>query len=142
MATGEPVTSTFVGRQLELGVLRTRLQAACAGDPQVVLVEGPPGIGKSELVRRFLRDLPDVRVLRASGDESEMLLAYGVVDQLKRSARQPLPSAFAFPGPASAPGLAPLVMGADLLQVIGTIQREGPVVLAVDDVQWADTASL
>jgi hypothetical protein len=47
-----------------------------------VLVEGDAGIGKSSLLSRFLSRYRDVCVLRASGDEAEMLLDWGVAGQL------------------------------------------------------------
>ena len=79
----------FVGRQVELAALRARLAAARAGVPQVVEIQGPAGIGKTALVEQFLQepggDVPPV-VLRASGEETEILLAYGMVGQLARSA--------------------------------------------------------
>src|SRR5687768_9909206 len=72
----------FVGRQSELA-------AARAGDPQIVEIQGPPGIGKTALLTHLLADpgdgVPPV-VLRASGEETEVLLPYGVIDQLGRSA--------------------------------------------------------
>src|SRR5687767_5761787 len=79
----------FVGRESELAALRSRLAAARAGEPQIVEIQGPPGIGKTALLTRFLADpgpgVPPV-VLRASGEETEILLPYGVIDQLARSA--------------------------------------------------------
>src|SRR4051812_50230390 len=79
----------FVGRQPELAALRARLVEARAGAPQIVELEGPPGIGKTALVARFLADPggdPPPVVLSGSGEETETLLAYGVIDQLGRSA--------------------------------------------------------
>jgi predicted ATPase len=35
----------FVGRQMELAVLRARLADALAGRPQIVQIQGPAGIG-------------------------------------------------------------------------------------------------
>ena len=43
-----------------------------------MLVEGAAGIGKTALIERFLAPLDDVTVLRASGDESERDLPFGV----------------------------------------------------------------
>ena len=45
----------FVGREHELGVLHTLLAQARADGARVALVRGAPGIGKTALVRTFLR---------------------------------------------------------------------------------------
>ncbi len=72
----------FVGRAGELAILDAELQAVRAGRPRVVLVEGEAGIGKSSLLSRFVSAQRDVCLLRASGDEAEILLAWGLADQL------------------------------------------------------------
>ena len=85
-APPEGLTDVFVGRETELETLRAQLVQVRAGQPRVVFIEGPAGIGKSALVERFLRSERDVRVLRASGDPWEALVPYGVIDQLVRAA--------------------------------------------------------
>jgi predicted ATPase len=45
------VTSVFVGREAELCVLDDAFGDASAGHPQVVVVEGEAGIGKTTLAR-------------------------------------------------------------------------------------------
>src|SRR3954471_3281712 len=70
--------AVFVGRRPELEELRAALALARGGRPQVVLVEGAAGIGKTALVERFATEAEDVAVLRASGDRSETDLAFGV----------------------------------------------------------------
>lgn len=118
----------FVGRQPELRVLDELLAAARSGDPQVVYVEAEPGSGKSTLLAHFLGSLPDAAVLVASGDEEETLLAFGVVDQL-----------LAVPADA---GTDPMVVGAQLLDRFDQLQADGRVlVVAIDDLQWADRQS-
>ena len=136
---GEP----FVGRRAELGVLGQRLGQARAGRPGVVQIQGPSGIGKTALVDRFLREHPDVRVLRASGDDAEALLAYGVVEQFAR-----------FAGPAGADLLGavdtsqarqaqdPIQVGMRLLDLLGELEGQAPLVLVLDDAHWADIPSL
>src|SRR3954468_19914079 len=135
----------FVGRQPELAALRSRLVEARAGAPQVVEVRGPAGIGKTALVTRFLEepggDVAPV-VLRASGEETEILLAYGVVDQLARSAG-PAGAGTVVPGtPAGSPLDDPVTVGSRLLYLVGALEAGAPVVLVIDDVQWADQPSL
>ena len=70
----------FVGRADSLALLAAARERACAGHPQRILVEGPAGIGKTALVRRFLRD--DTHVLYGAGEEAESELAFGVLEQL------------------------------------------------------------
>ena len=131
----------FVGRAGELAVLEAAAAAARRGQPQVVLVEGEAGTGKSSLLAQFAAGLAGAEVLRASGDEAELLLPYGLVDQLTASAR----------GAGGRPGLLaselsdevdPLAVGADLVVWLGQCCRGQQMVLAViDDLQWADGPS-
>ena len=121
----------FVGRQSELRILGERLAAAEMGHPQVVYVEGEAGGGKSTLLSRFLGSLPvaDAVVLQVGGDEAETLLSYGVVDQLQ-------------PGVLTEPGTDPMAVGVRLLDLFDRLQSGGQVVvLALDDLQWADRPS-
>jgi DNA-binding CsgD family transcriptional regulator len=135
----------FVGRQRELAMLRARLAAACEGSPQVVQIEGPPGIGKTALVSTFLAQpgghMAPI-VLRASGEDTETLLAYGVIDQLARSAG-PAGAGLLVPGdpPGAAPGDAAAV-GSRLLELLGALESAAPVVVVIDDVHWVDQPSL
>ena len=132
----------FVGRAGELAELGEAAAAARRGQPQVVLVEGEAGAGKSSLLARFAAGLASATVLRASGDEAELLVAYGIVGQLVASAG----------GTGGRPGLLaserlsgrvdPLAVGADLLVWLGLCCRGQQMVLVmVDDLQWADMPS-
>ena len=119
----------FVGRHRELRILSDRLAAAGQGHPQVVYVEGQAGGGKSTLLSRFTSSLPDAVVLQVGGDEAETLLSYGVIDQLQ-------------PGAVTDPAMDPMAVGAWLLDLLDRRQSGGRVVvLAVDDLQWADRPS-
>jgi ATP/maltotriose-dependent transcriptional regulator MalT len=130
----------FVGRAGELAILDAELQAVRAGRPRVVLVEGEAGIGKSSLLSRFVSEHRDVCLLRASGDEAEMLLAWGLADQLLAAA-----------GPAAAEGTSPawarkdadaMAVGAQLVGVLGDLQAgDRVVVVVVDDLHWSDRLS-
>jgi hypothetical protein len=119
----------FVGRHGELRILGDRLAAAGTGQPQVVYVEGDAGGGKSTLLSEFLGSRPDAVVLDVGGDEDETLLSYGVIDQLR-------------PGTLTDPGTDPMAVGAWLLDLLDRRQAGGRVVvLAIDDLQWADRPS-
>ncbi len=122
-------SASFVGRQSELRILGERLAAAEMGHPQVVYVEGEAGGGKSTLLSRFLGSLSNAVVLQVGGDEAETLLSYGVIDQLQL-------------GALTEPGTDPMAVGARLLGFFDRLQANGQVVvLAVDDLQWADRPS-
>ncbi len=122
-------------------------RAAHTLGPQIVWIEGEPGIGKTALVRQFLSTVQGAFVLDASGDETEVTLEYGVVAQLISRAtavngsgppdprtarpRQDVPP----PSPGSV-----FSVGAELLALLGA-QRPAPTVIAVDDAHWLDLAS-
>jgi Holliday junction resolvasome RuvABC ATP-dependent DNA helicase subunit len=83
---------TFVGRQAELAFLTARLEEVRSGQPRIVLVEGPSGMGKTALLRRFLGGMGP-RLLQASGEELERIIPYGVLDQLVAASGVPPPPA-------------------------------------------------
>jgi DNA-binding CsgD family transcriptional regulator len=135
-------TRGFVGRSAELRSLAGIADKVTTGSPQVVWIRGRAGIGKTSLVRAFVAGLTDFTVLWAAADPSETLADYGVVDQLVR--RLPADVRGATPLLAGAVGsdANPLAVGAQLLELLGTLQSRGSVVIVVDDVQWADASSI
>ncbi|PRZ42000.1 regulatory LuxR family protein [Antricoccus suffuscus] len=133
---GDTGTADFVGRQGELRVLDDALNRARRGQPAIVLVEGSAGVGKTALVRRFLSGSTNVRSLWASGDEGEIGLEFGVIEQLWAA----LPPSVTETRTAAS-GVDSLAVGADLLATIGMLEQQAPVVLVVDDLHWADAAS-
>jgi DNA-binding CsgD family transcriptional regulator len=119
----------FVGREVELGILTERFDGAEMGYPQVVHLEGEAGSGKSTLLSRFLGSLPNAVIVQAGGDEDEVLLSYGVIDQLE-------------PGALTEPGADPMAVGVSLLELLDRFQSDGQVVvLVVEDLQWVDRPS-
>ena len=119
--------------------MTAELDHARAGQPRVLWLSGPAGIGKTTLIRRLFADRSDVRVLWASGDEAETGLPYGVVGQLLADLPRRLLRPLLRTGPAA--DADPLAVGAELLAVLGELEGPGPVVLVLDDAQWMDDAS-
>jgi len=122
----------FVGREHELARLAALADKVRAGDPQVVCVRGPAGIGKTTMVRRFAAGLTDFTVLVATADATETGLDHGVVGQLVRR----------LPGVPPFTDVSPFAVGAQLLDLVGGLQSAGSVAIVVDDVQWADPPSV
>src|SRR3954454_20880707 len=140
-AAPERLSEVFVGREKELNILRSTLDHVRAGHPQVVLIEGPAGIGKTALVDRFLDLETDVQVLRAGGERWEALVPYGVVDQLMRGAA--VSRARLLAGRERAlPVDEPISVGARVLELLNELDGKRPAVLVVDDAHWADLDSL
>ena len=136
-----PRGSAFVGRWGELARLDGILAAVGPGNPRIVLIEGPPGIGKTTLVDRFLESSDTTRVVRASGEEYEALVPFGVVDQLLRVTSESRPELL----PARRPTPRPddhVGVGMRVLQLLGELNEQRPVAVVIDDLQWVDSSSL
>ncbi|MGB8195607.1 MAG: LuxR C-terminal-related transcriptional regulator [Acidimicrobiales bacterium] len=118
-----------MGRRAELHVLKDRLAKAELGQPQVVFIEAEAGAGKSTLLSSFLGSQTNAQILQVSGEESELLLSYGVVDQLR-------------PGGVTDPSADPMAVGAELVELFDRMQSDHRVVvIAIDDFHWADRSS-
>ena len=154
--------STFAGRGVELAVL----EAALAGRESravAVAVTGEPGIGKSRLLSDALSRVTDRRTVIAAGraSEFERQLPFSVlVDALDAYlgsvAGRRLATLSDLEGPILAhmfPSLAELQAGASrpidpsqlnraLRSLLAILAADGRLVLVLDDVHWADQASL
>src|SRR4051812_47081720 len=71
-------------RDGELKALRAAVDAAREGAGRLVVVEGPPGIGKTALLETAIgyAGAQDIEVLQARGEQLERDYAYGVIQQL------------------------------------------------------------
>jgi DNA-binding CsgD family transcriptional regulator len=134
------VDERFVGRAAELAELGRQFALAASGQGRVVVLAGPAGGGKTALIGQCLaRWAGRAQAVPVSGDEAQTLLAGGLVDQLAQA------------GPGTAADLAavraggradPLSAGSAVLALLRERARAGPLVVAVDDAQWADELSL
>src|SRR5690349_19959620 len=145
-------------RERELETLRDGVDRACAGEGTLLLIEGPAGAGKTVLAReaRAAAERARMMPLEARGSELEQSFAFGVVRQLlelvisKEPGRTDLFAGAA--GPAARlfePGeRRPLDAAAgfealhSLYWLVVNIADQAPVLVLVDDCQWADRDSL
>jgi ATP/maltotriose-dependent transcriptional regulator MalT len=129
----------FVGRAGELDSLRTSAAQALAGQPQLVFVEGVPGIGKTSMLAEFASTLQGWHTLAVSGYEDERRLPFGLLSRLVIPDR---PEGWSLEQTAGQDGIDPFAVGAELVQLLGDIEQFGPVAVVVDDAPWADSQSL
>jgi DNA-binding CsgD family transcriptional regulator len=80
----KPGSAPLLGRDRELALIGELCERAAQGRGGVMLIEGPPGIGKSTLLQaaRELGDEAGLQVAVARGSELEREFAYGLVRQL------------------------------------------------------------
>jgi DNA-binding CsgD family transcriptional regulator len=160
---GEVQGSALVGRAVELGRLDAVLERADRGRPQVVLVAGDAGVGKTRLLLALAERARrrGVRVLMGTSVElGDIGLPYlPVVDALRELADDPEEARLLAGAAVTAPALGRLLpgvepagppTGADLdqLQVLDAMRavlvglsERSPVLLVVEDLHWADRAT-
>src|SRR5215218_7308583 len=126
------MTAGLLERDAELRRLRKTLRGAAKGRGSVVLVSGEAGIGKTSLVRAFAREAArQARVLAGACDDLVTPRTLGPFRDMARGA-----------APALAAAVEP---GAARDAVFGAVHQElagRPTVLLVEDVHWADDATL
>lgn len=158
-ATIAPVGDPVLERDAEMERIAQAIERSLAGAGSVLLIEGPPGIGKTTLVSaaRERARACGMRVLGARASELEREYSYAVARQLaelilrraddRRRARL-------LDGAAAA---SALLRGAEvastgprsdyatlhgLYWLIANAAEEQPLLLTADDLHWADAASL
>src|SRR5690606_28789984 len=152
--------SGFVGRRAELARLRAELDAARARTTRVVLVAGEPGIGKTRLVEELLAaaaadgaltawgrchedvDMPSCWPwAQATRALAEAVGASALGAEERAALEHVLSRANAAPGdPRAAPSDA-FALFDRWARALAGLARRAPLVVALDDLQWADAAS-
>ncbi len=168
-ATDAEYDSTpFVGRISEYGLLTGLIARLSAGSGHTVLIEGEPGIGKSRLMREAARyaEARGLPTLATNCYEIERAIPYQpVIDLVTRALERASPKALRKLAPVSLAELAALVpavaerfpdlpqlsddfpearqarLSRAVGQLLEALQDGRPLILTVDDIQWADDAS-
>lgn len=147
----------LIGRQDEIGRLNDALSNALSGTAQVVLLEGEPGIGKTRLAEHFVKRVlvSGTRAWSMSCTESQRRVPFAPIQQLWQDY---LATFFLRHGHAPEyaevqSSLTQLARASELseherwkihnalIELLLTISSSSPLVLLVDDVQWADEST-
>ncbi|MBW3653162.1 MAG: AAA family ATPase [Actinobacteria bacterium] len=155
----------LLGRDLELAMLKDELAAVRAGATRAIGVFGEPGIGKTALLHELGASAAAAGLLVLAGRaaEHERDLAFGLavdalddhVSTLHPRLLEPLGAVREAELAAVLPAVAQRVRAAEpasgaerfryhraLRALLELLARERPLVLLLDDVHWADDASL
>jgi DNA-binding CsgD family transcriptional regulator/tetratricopeptide (TPR) repeat protein len=136
-------------RHAERAALQALISGAREGTSAALVVRGEPGVGKTALLDDVLAHAAGCRVVRASGVESEMELAFAGLHQLcapflERIDHLPAPQRSAL---RTAFGLEVgdrpdrFLVGLAVLNLLSEIAEAQPLVCLLDDAHWLDQAS-
>ena len=161
VSTGTEVP--LVGRGHEITRLGRALDDAAAGRGSTVLLSGEAGIGKTCLLSELVAEAHrrGFRTLVARCHQSEQVLPFrSIVDALRdgRALQEADVTGLSAADRAELPRLFPELGGAEVLRgtnphdharlfeaidgLLGDLSAGGPVVLAIEDAQWADDMTL
>jgi DNA-binding SARP family transcriptional activator len=130
----------FVGRAEALARLSSAWAAAQAGGPGFAVVVGEPGIGKSRLAAQFAAEVHagGAAVIAGAAQEEQLWAYQPIVDALRPAAGDELPVVTGLVDDA--------VAWAQLHERLASLLEQAsggrPLLLVLDDVQWADPDTL
>ncbi|BCB76552.1 hypothetical protein GCM10022251_22660 [Phytohabitans flavus] len=160
-AAGMPPAGDLVGRVEELTVLRQAMAPALTGGTGFVLVEGEPGVGKTRLLEEITTEVDQRgalvvwgRCLDGGGAPSMwpwVQVVGALLDGMPSAARDDWlagelsrlmePPGGVLAGPVLPDSGAQFRMFERVVGVVGQVSQRCPLVLSIDDLQWADAAS-
>ncbi|HEV2012094.1 MAG TPA: AAA family ATPase [Candidatus Limnocylindria bacterium] len=162
---GALVCPVLVGRDAELATIERYVTLTAAGEGHTVLISGEAGVGKSALTRRAEQLAVDrgFRLLSGVTLESDGVVPYAPFVSAIRWGLRDLPReelgklltrvapelAQLFPEAARATGRVEQISGVErsrlsvaLQWLLASLAKDAPVLLVVEDLHWADEASL
>ena len=148
----------LVGRAVELNALVTAWERARRGRGQVVIVEGEPGEGKTRLIEELLAHarLDDATVVATRAVPADQAVEWSALAGLLAGGLGEAPGLGGAPTAALAAlaaldadlrprvdAAAPAAPAGDALgAAMRAVAAERPLLIALDDAQWTDTATL
>jgi DNA-binding winged helix-turn-helix (wHTH) protein/tetratricopeptide (TPR) repeat protein len=129
---GRPPGQPVLEREDALALLHAALLDAAGGHGRIVTIAGEPGMGKTTVLRSFLAGIERGRSLVGRCDDLVTPLPLGPFHDIARHAAPAVGDAVANP----TQGAVQQVLLAELAS------SPSPVVLAVEDVHWADAATI
>jgi hypothetical protein len=145
-----PKDAPLIGRRTELGRLEALVGEACDSTLAIAVVEGEDGVGKTRLLDELAARLPGLGVGRGACSELERHLPYVPLASALREAlgapaiadAAPPALATVFPELGYGPGGSSPSEAAALESVVRLWRSHAPLVLLLDDLHWADPATL
>src|SRR5882757_7690965 len=137
------VTPPVRGRAGELKVIGTLVTALVQGRGGVLVIEGPPGIGKSRLLTELmaLADKGGVRTLFGEAFEYQQTVPFFALFMATLRADPPVGDADALRRLGGSADLRYWVVH-DLADAIGAAAAQTPLVIVLEDIHWADNGTL
>jgi DNA-binding CsgD family transcriptional regulator len=140
---GQLVTPPIRGRAGELKVIGALVTALSQGHGGVLVIEGPPGIGKSRLLTEVmaLADKSGVRTLFGEAFEYQQTVPFFSLFMATLRADPPVGDADALRRLGGSEDLRYWVVG-DLADAIHAAAAETPLAIVLEDIHWADNSTL
>jgi len=133
----------LIGRGAEMGRLETLLRECVGGRGRTVLVSGEAGVGKTVLIRDFVKRArtEGARVLWGECTEIDARRPFGPFMDIAHAANRvdTLPVA---PRDAVMAGTDRYRLHSAFAALLADLARERPIVIVIEDLHWADEASL
>ena len=143
LGTERLVASPIRGRTGELKVIDASLTAVAQGRGGVLIIEGPPGIGKSRLLTEVmvLGDRLGVRTLFGEAFEYQQAVPFFALFMATLRAEPPVGDVAALRRLGRSADLRYWVVH-DLADAIRNAAAETPLAIVLEDIQWADSGTL
>src|SRR5258707_11058989 len=136
-------TPPIRGRAGELKVIGALVTALGQGRGGVLVIEGPPGIGKSRLLTEVLAlaDKSGVRTLFGEAFEYQQTVPFFALFMATLRADPPVGDADALRRLGGSADLRYWVVR-DLADAIGAAAAQTPLAIVLEDIHWADNSTL